>query len=671
MSQPLTNEDEMTLQAVVTVQLSEPKKQPAPEERRREVVDPLEKREPKRTPMPLRQMIPMTFVLLNESLCSTVLLPYVGSFVAHLCNVEVNEAGYLSGTLVGVFMLGQVISAKLWGWLSDQYGRRFPLISGMLMSGLMMLFFGLSSNVWMCAFFRFLHGLFNGNILVAKTMMADITDKTNEAIGFAFVSFSYGIGILIGPALGGLLYDPARPSGLSWPQFSETGIFARHPAFLPSLVLFVYSNIGVAACTLFVKETNLRAKPLPFVLRLLFPCFLREVEFYAPPATVDAIVEGLTDDKDAEVIAIVDGALAAEPESSESPVLFEPPCIGEGDGEGSAALFFSSQQNTSTDKTEARGAALAPASLHEPIAVSLAAGEGRTHASPSDESHAKAPRQSSDETDEAVDVTATVPPEGCGVVRRFGYRQAFELPITRTMLFLYMLLSAADMAVQEIFPLWAIVPKANGGLGYSPDTLGYILLANGVPCISANLLFPIVCGRYRNKVAIMRLGVFFGGCAIVMMPLSTYFNLGRFSLIIYVLICSSTRQFFVSWCYGLTTMLTARSAPHGHVGSIMGINQSCGAVVRAIVPFVVAPLFAFTVSGHQSFPFNHVFVFFLSACLFFSAGAYSTTIRTNADSRLEMVESRQAHSHHSWPRSHVFLSWYAPRSSRHRVLFRR
>lgn len=111
-------------------------------------------------------------------------------------------------------MLGQVISARTWGWISDQYGRRFPLISGLFVSGVIMLIFGFSSSVLMCGICRFFHGLFNGNILVAKTMMADITDKSNQAKGFSFLSLCSGIGFLIGPALGGMLYDPANSSSL-------------------------------------------------------------------------------------------------------------------------------------------------------------------------------------------------------------------------------------------------------------------------------------------------------------------------------------------------------------------------------------------------------------------------------------------------------------------------
>ncbi|CAM43489.1 conserved hypothetical protein [Leishmania braziliensis MHOM/BR/75/M2904] len=162
----------------------------------------------------------MAFVLLNESICSTMLLPFVGLLVAHLKGVSVNEAGYFSGILIGVFMLGQVVSSRMWGWVSDKYGRRFPLISGLFTSGFMMLGFGLSTSVWMCGIFRFMHGLFNGNVLVAKTMMADITDKTNAAKGFAFVSLCYGIGVLIGPTLGGTLHF----EGFFWSTFDRSGL---------------------------------------------------------------------------------------------------------------------------------------------------------------------------------------------------------------------------------------------------------------------------------------------------------------------------------------------------------------------------------------------------------------------------------------------------------------
>ncbi|RNC30150.1 putative transporter, partial [Trypanosoma cruzi] len=173
------------------------------------------------TPLPLKQMFALAVVLLNESFSSTMLLPYVGLLIAHLRNRPAEESGYLSGLMIGVFMFGQVVSGKYWGYLSDKYGRRAPLLVGLLSSGFMMLGFGLGKTVWMCILFRFLHGLFNGNVLVAKTVLADILDETNQAKGFTLVSLTYGFGTLIGPAVGGVLYDPANSNMMQWAGFSK------------------------------------------------------------------------------------------------------------------------------------------------------------------------------------------------------------------------------------------------------------------------------------------------------------------------------------------------------------------------------------------------------------------------------------------------------------------
>lgn len=270
----------------------------------------------KQTPLPLRQMIPMAFVLLSDSLCATVLTPFVGLFIAHLGNRSPNEAGYVSGVLLAMFMIGQVISAKTWGWISDQYGRRLPLIVGLFTSGLMMLFFGLSTTVWQCALFRLLQGIFNGNILVAKTMMADITDKTNETFGFSFVSFCFGFGNLIGPGLGGLLYNPSQSSALSFLNLSPDGVFGRYPALLPCLVIFLYSNVGMIVCTFYVQESNPDAQPLPVAVRTFIPCLWPEPEIFVHSPLVEIDENGLevtiVDASDEELLAEVDGPCAEQ-----------------------------------------------------------------------------------------------------------------------------------------------------------------------------------------------------------------------------------------------------------------------------------------------------------------------------------------------------------------------
>ncbi|TPP44550.1 Major Facilitator Superfamily protein [Leishmania donovani] len=579
------------------------------------------KQKRKATPLPMNQLIPMTFVLLNESMCSTMLLPFVGLLVAHLKGVSVDEAGYNSGMLIGVFMLGQVLSARMWGWMSDKYGRRFPIISGLFTSGLMMLGFGLSTTVWMCAFFRFMHGLFNGNILVAKTMMADITDKTNAAKGFAFVSLCYGIGVLIGPTLGGMLYDPANSSALRWAHISKDSIFSRKPALLPSLVIFFYTNLGMLICTFFVMESNVKAQPLPMVLRYIYPCFLREPRMFVHPSmhsteqleatTVSTNSENTngsrSEDEDGDCVVmkscrplvsnvamtqVVDFVTVTSPLLREDPrldqlVLAEtlsnasepdltvvPHC-------GQSPMFL-----TRAD-TEDEGISLElkrPPFSSPLLDILVIADETDDLQRTSDK--CRAADAASDKYSRTVFVEAERGGRGAAAInsgadtsegkiekqqqhgndielKRFGYRQAFERPVTRTVLVLYVLLSAADMTVQEILPLWGIAHADKGGLGFKADN---------VPCLASNLLFYKACCRYVNKLSLFRIASLWCGVSIALLPFASYIKSNYF-LFPAVLLCTSVRQFFSSWCYGLMTMLTAHSAPPTHVGSIMGISH--------------------------------------------------------------------------------------------------
>ncbi|KAK7201323.1 transporter [Novymonas esmeraldas] len=653
-------------------------------------------RRAKVTPLPIRQLTALTFVIVNESICSTMLMPFVGPLVAKLRGIPVNEAGYYSGMMIGMFMIGQVISAKTWGYLSDKYGRRFPIISGLFTSGLMMLGFGLSTNVWLLALFRFLHGLFNGNVLVAKTMMADITDKTNQAGGFSFMSLCNAFGFLIGPTLGGLLYDPCHSKGLAWADFKEDGFLGTHPAFLPSLVVFIYTNIGMVVCTLFVQESNPKAQPLPGFMRLVYPCLWYKLKpFVLPPIQYET-----DDDEDDETAAAEDavhGAQAFAPVTKGGPLTST-----RRDERSTEANVPPNSSTSSTSATRATAAATAHFSpvapeddrrydhmtvedlvvLHSasrrPSAVLYGDDDGSSRRSSRHHSRDSSPcrpltarreysgavvvpargsagvANAGEDDKSSATATAKEPRATSGAAARasenlemeeseeehvttFGYREAFARPYTRFMLTQYMVLCATDMVARDSFPLWAVATASAGGLGLSTSQVSYILLANSAPCLAANILFRVVERYYTNKMGLFRVGVSVGGTAVALLPLNSYLP-GGLWIYFLVFLCTATRQVCISWCYSLNTMLTARSAPPGHVGSIMGINQSCGSLVRGCVPFIAAPLFAWSISGSHPFPFDHVLVFALSATAFYFCWWRSYRIRTDEDGYLQMVE---------------------------------
>ena len=70
--------------------------------------------------------------------------------------------------------------------------------------------FGLAQSYTSALGFRLAQGLASGNIPVIKTYIVDITDATNESRAFAYVGIVFGIGVIPGPELGGVLVNPAK-----------------------------------------------------------------------------------------------------------------------------------------------------------------------------------------------------------------------------------------------------------------------------------------------------------------------------------------------------------------------------------------------------------------------------------------------------------------------------
>lgn len=225
-------------------------------------------------PFPVKILSVLAVILMNEALCATMLLPFIGLYVARLQGVSPDEAGFASGFLVGVFMLGQVCSGKTWGWFSDVYGRKPALRMGLFFTAIVMLLFGVSPNLPMACALRFLQGVGNGNLLVAKAMIPEVVPKIHEARGYTIVSLTWGIGSLVGPVVGGLLYDPSRYGFL---HLSETGFFATFPAFLPSMSICIYGVVALL-CSQALPESNPNAHPLPsFSEVLLSICGARDL----------------------------------------------------------------------------------------------------------------------------------------------------------------------------------------------------------------------------------------------------------------------------------------------------------------------------------------------------------------------------------------------------------
>ena len=107
--------------------------------------------------------------------------------------------------LVAVYSLVQLVTAPLWGRLSDSIGRRPVLLASLSASVLAYLWLGSATALWMLFAARAFAGACAGNIAAAQAYIADVTGPEERARGMGLIGAAFGLGFMIGPALGGVL----------------------------------------------------------------------------------------------------------------------------------------------------------------------------------------------------------------------------------------------------------------------------------------------------------------------------------------------------------------------------------------------------------------------------------------------------------------------------------
>ncbi|RYY60217.1 MAG: MFS transporter [Chitinophagaceae bacterium] len=134
-----------------------------------------------------------------------LIIPVMPDLIGQLKNIPVNEASASGAWLLSAYAVTQFICAPLVGNLSDKYGRRPILLISLLGFGIDYLFLALAPTYGWLFVGRIIAGITGASFTTASAYIADVSTPENRAKNFGMIGAAFGLGFVIGPALGGLL----------------------------------------------------------------------------------------------------------------------------------------------------------------------------------------------------------------------------------------------------------------------------------------------------------------------------------------------------------------------------------------------------------------------------------------------------------------------------------
>jgi MFS transporter, DHA1 family, tetracycline resistance protein len=147
--------------------------------------------------------------MLAVGLIAPVLAPLVVSFLGG----DTARAAEIYGLAFTLFAAMQFVASPVLGALSDRFGRRPIILLSNVGLGLDYVLMALAPNITWLLVGRVLAGLTSASITAAGAYVADVTPERERAAGFARLGAAFGIGFVLGPAIGGLLggFGPRVP----------------------------------------------------------------------------------------------------------------------------------------------------------------------------------------------------------------------------------------------------------------------------------------------------------------------------------------------------------------------------------------------------------------------------------------------------------------------------
>jgi MFS family permease len=108
------------------------------------------------------------------------------------------------GVLAGSHAFAALMTAPWWGRLSDRFGRRPAILSGLICSGLAFLVFAVTNNLWVLLLSRLFQGAGAGTVGVVQAYVSDTVEPGQRAKALGWFTAATSAGVMLGPVVGSL-----------------------------------------------------------------------------------------------------------------------------------------------------------------------------------------------------------------------------------------------------------------------------------------------------------------------------------------------------------------------------------------------------------------------------------------------------------------------------------
>src|SRR5471030_1511990 len=155
---------------------------------------------------PRKAALAFIFVtVLIDMLSFGMIIPVLPILVQNFAGGSAARGAEIYGVFGTAWALMQLIFSPVQGALSDRFGRRAVILISCTGLGLDFILMALAPNLWWLLVGRIISGICAASFSTAGAYISDVTPPEKRAAAFGLIGAAFGVGFILGPAVGGIL----------------------------------------------------------------------------------------------------------------------------------------------------------------------------------------------------------------------------------------------------------------------------------------------------------------------------------------------------------------------------------------------------------------------------------------------------------------------------------